>query len=127
MPKRLVLGSPSSGTAPKARSMMRGSLPPAGIRREAIVEQVGDADAAGEPVVALVPAVGLGADPVLAAADGHQPLAGPDLVLHVQADLACLLHGGAGERRRRARHRAVDRVEGEIGSASCRERGGQYV
>src|SRR3546814_13357730 len=51
-------------------------LPPAGIRREAIVEPVGDADAAGEPVIALVPAVGVGADPVLAAADGHPPLAG---------------------------------------------------
>src|SRR3546814_10813510 len=32
--------------------------------------------------------------------------------MHVQADLAGLLQGGAGERRRRARHRAVDRIEG---------------
>src|SRR3546814_8664891 len=36
----------------------------------------------------------------------------PDLVLHVPADLAGLLQGGAGERRRRARPRAVDRIEG---------------
>src|SRR3546814_8008659 len=70
-------------------------LPPAGVRREAVVEQVGDADAAGEPVVALVPSVGVGADPVLAAADGHQPLAGPDLVLHGQADMAGLQIGRA--------------------------------
>src|SRR3546814_15820159 len=63
-------------------------------------------------VAARVPAVGLGADPVLAAADGHQPLAGPDLVLPVQANLACLLQGGAGERWRNVRHRAADRVEG---------------